>query len=566
MTTQSIWSPILVTIPLALNGLSNVTTEFWLKTARTGKQSVFSGANAGNNNEYLIFLDSDTSLEFYTGATSESYVSWDIPTVADSQWHHFAIVRNDTADSVEFYLDGVSQGTRSTPLTTLSVDTDGLVLGQDQDTVGGGFAPAQALQGQLEQVCIWNTARDAAGIQDDLTNPPQGSESGLVSCWLLDDGTGTTALDQTGSHAATLGGGDAASAPAWVVSTAPVTGVVSTGVAETANAIDGFALNCTRPLTVSSAITAENYELREAGADGQFYDAVNHPDDQDDSVFTLSPTYTSGAKLVALSANPEPLQPGSYQFRTLSGLIDQDGNAVPPFTLQFTVRNPAAGRIESTSNDVRASATPLPMTEFPAGSGFFTALGVGSLSTDEDQDYWQFDAEAGDRVTVCVETTDLGTWPDICLENGTGTALRDGYGDDDGSALLQDFTIPAPGTYYVRIAAWRSTRYEMRVDQSRGPRLEVETNDYQEVANYLPLAVTAGVCRGTMAGTILASDPGDYYSLGQLNAGNAISLTVSSPPFSTLAPSDTTLTIEEAGTGTILASSDTGELPRTGAE
>ena len=46
------------------------------------------------------------------------------------------------------------------------------------------------------------------------------------------------------------------------------------------------------------------------------------------------------------------------------------------------------------------------MTETPAGSNFFTSLGVGTFNTTSDRDYWRFDAEGGDRLTVRLKMDD----------------------------------------------------------------------------------------------------------------------------------------------------------------
>jgi hypothetical protein len=50
-----------------------------------------------------------------------------------------------------------------------------------------------------------------------------GNEPGLVGYYRFDDATGTTAVDTSPTHGnATLSDGDAAAAPTWVTSDAPV--------------------------------------------------------------------------------------------------------------------------------------------------------------------------------------------------------------------------------------------------------------------------------------------------------------------------------------------------------
>ena len=61
---------------------------------------------------------------------------------------------------------------------------------------------------------------------------------------------------------------------------------------------------------------------------------------------------------------PEPLQPGTYSFNTLSSLTDQNGNPVTPLALSFTISNPPDGQIALTTHQTMSvpGATPLPMT------------------------------------------------------------------------------------------------------------------------------------------------------------------------------------------------------------
>ena len=62
------------------------------------------------------------------------------------------MTRDVSGSRVELFLDGVSRGTRTAVLSRLSIDPGGLVLAQEQDSVGGGFNSSQALSGSLDEV------------------------------------------------------------------------------------------------------------------------------------------------------------------------------------------------------------------------------------------------------------------------------------------------------------------------------------------------------------------------------------------------------------------------------
>jgi hypothetical protein len=51
--------------------------------------------------------------------------------------------------------------------------------------------------GNIDEISIWNTALDSNQIQQYMSCPPTGNEAGLVGYWNFEEGSGTTALDQT---------------------------------------------------------------------------------------------------------------------------------------------------------------------------------------------------------------------------------------------------------------------------------------------------------------------------------------------------------------------------------
>ncbi len=319
----------------------------------------------------------------------------------------------------------------------------------------------------------------------------------------------------------------------------------------TSDPIDRFSVTATRVLTAVSANAAASYDLRRSGADGVFGNG-------DDAVVPLVPAYASG-KTVSFVVTDNPLQPGTYRFRTI-GLLDGAGLPVTDFARVFSVSDPLVGRLENIDNNALELATALPMTETPSGSGFLTALGVGTFSTTADVDYWRFDAEAGDRVTVRLEADALGVYPQIYLQNGAGANLVTAGGDYNGTVQIQNYVVTAPGSLLLRVFSNNAiARYQMRVDQARGLLLEVEGNDSVGAANVLPLAGTLRI-----AGALPTGDSeGDYFRLGTLNAGNAIDLNVSLPAGGVLVPGDLTLNLYADSNATPIATAAGGLLSHT---
>ena len=149
-----------------LDGKADVTVSLWLRTSRTGQQCLVSAANAARDNEFEVLLNGSTELRVYYHNLS---LAWSgLADLANDAWHHIAVVLNDAANTIEPYIDGQSLGARSRNIDVLSVQS--LVLGQEQDSVGGGFDAIQACQGTLDEVRAYAVALTATEIAT-LANP-----------------------------------------------------------------------------------------------------------------------------------------------------------------------------------------------------------------------------------------------------------------------------------------------------------------------------------------------------------------------------------------------------------
>ena len=196
-----------------LNGLTNVTTEFWLNTTKTGIQSVLSGAGAaGSTNEYQLFINSSHTFQLFSHGFPA--VTWDITSsfIADGEWRHFAIVTDASTAEATLYIDAMSQGPM--PVNASPLNVDFLFIGQDQDSVGGSFDPNQALTGTLDELLIWNVARTAQEIQSDRMGLFVPNDPALAAYYPFDEPSGNTALDASGNgHDGLLGSGVASAEP-----------------------------------------------------------------------------------------------------------------------------------------------------------------------------------------------------------------------------------------------------------------------------------------------------------------------------------------------------------------
>ena len=153
-----------------LDGLRDVSISLWLKTTKPGTQSILSGANRSRDNEHLLYLQREEQFILFShGSAGQRQFECrvDVEPIADGRWHHIVWVRNADEGYSDLYLDGAGQQGICGHLGygDLSVEEGGLILGQDQDRLGGGFDSSQAFQGSLDDLWIYGRALTASEVQ-----------------------------------------------------------------------------------------------------------------------------------------------------------------------------------------------------------------------------------------------------------------------------------------------------------------------------------------------------------------------------------------------------------------
>lgn len=114
--------------------------------------ALFSYATPSSDNDFLIFKDKPN---MYSVTVGGSVVNFNIPTKAIPHWEHICVSWNSTSGLIYFWLNGVllprlgtKRGYRISPQASI-------VLGQDQDTFGGGFDINQSFMGDMSEVNMW---------------------------------------------------------------------------------------------------------------------------------------------------------------------------------------------------------------------------------------------------------------------------------------------------------------------------------------------------------------------------------------------------------------------------
>ena len=185
----------------ALNGLGDFTFEALMQP--TGDKStdvtLVSGANSGSFNEFVVFLFSTTegldSIRVYVRGGNVAWTPADgIPRLDDGTPRRLSVVRFAGTGNVVIRLTERGQPATSYPSKnpgtgTFNIDVDpgGLFLGQEQDSLGGGFQESQSYEGLMDDVRFWAETRDATEVQNLAWVTLTGSETNLQAYWPMNE-------------------------------------------------------------------------------------------------------------------------------------------------------------------------------------------------------------------------------------------------------------------------------------------------------------------------------------------------------------------------------------------
>jgi RHS repeat-associated protein len=166
-----------------LDSATDLTFSFWISASSSeGEATIVSGARTGQADALRIAIADSDQIDFQADGSASGVAEWrNLPDLYDDQWHHVVVVRNATDDLVELFLDGVSYGALSKFVGTLDVDSGGVLLGQDQDSVGGDFETDEAYAGLLDDLRIYDRALNATEAVAIYYSPSSPARPHLVT-------------------------------------------------------------------------------------------------------------------------------------------------------------------------------------------------------------------------------------------------------------------------------------------------------------------------------------------------------------------------------------------------
>jgi len=163
----------------AINGLKDFTLSAWVNTARTSAQTILSVANSTQSNEAVFYYENNTSFwPTLRESPFNTSTKTSISNISTDSWKHHVWTRKTNANNGELclHIDNVLQGctTHNNGEFAIDVDANGFILGQEQDSVGGGFDSSQAFSGLLDEVLLFDGILSTTEITDINNNQVQG--------------------------------------------------------------------------------------------------------------------------------------------------------------------------------------------------------------------------------------------------------------------------------------------------------------------------------------------------------------------------------------------------------
>lgn len=156
-----------------VNGLQDFSIVFWGKIEGSNNMAAISGARGSQNNELLMFFQPQNSrIRAFIKGQARSF-----NTTFDNEWHQYAWTREASTGRNCLYKDGIEISCNSNfSKNPLNISENGLILGQEQDNVGGGFQESQAWNGLIDEFLIFPAVLTAAEIQEYRQNILDGND------------------------------------------------------------------------------------------------------------------------------------------------------------------------------------------------------------------------------------------------------------------------------------------------------------------------------------------------------------------------------------------------------
>ena len=171
------------------------TVSLWAKIDTSANNDMLFKFDVDKSNQVAIaYITSTTSMRFQykAGGTNKSF-DHSVSVEADGNWLHYVITWDTSADQMKGYIDGSQVDSTQTGLGTWSGTINAFRIGANS------IANNSYLNGRIDQVAIFTSVVSASTLYNSGTPYDLSSISNLVGYWEMNEGTGTSIADSSGT-------------------------------------------------------------------------------------------------------------------------------------------------------------------------------------------------------------------------------------------------------------------------------------------------------------------------------------------------------------------------------
>ncbi|MEM6619755.1 MAG: LamG-like jellyroll fold domain-containing protein, partial [Pseudomonadota bacterium] len=167
----------------------DLTFEMLINAADPGTQEacLFSYASSSAVSNAFTLFNSNQQLRIIVNNT---VVDTGVPTseLMNGTANRISVTLDADTDTMQLFVNGAIMWQGVEPAIGAGLATGGiLVIGQDQDTLGGGFNPNQATDGAVGDIRVWNSVRSARDIAEAAQTGVPADAIGLSAYWVVGD-------------------------------------------------------------------------------------------------------------------------------------------------------------------------------------------------------------------------------------------------------------------------------------------------------------------------------------------------------------------------------------------
>ena len=171
------------------------TISMWTKLDSTSINGVLIKADVDTNNQLgMAYLNSTTKMRFqYKAGGTNTKIDHSVSIENDGNWHHVVVTWDTSADQLKGYIDGSQVGSTVTGLGTWSGTINAFRVGANS------IADNSYVNGHIDQVAIFTSVVSASTLYNSGTPYDLSSISNLVGYWEMNEGSGTSVADSSGT-------------------------------------------------------------------------------------------------------------------------------------------------------------------------------------------------------------------------------------------------------------------------------------------------------------------------------------------------------------------------------